>query len=267
MGGNVLCYVRFAQHLPDGQPLYALQAAGADPGTTPLCTVEDLADSYLGALRTVQPHGPYTIGGWSFGGFVAFEIARRLRAAGERAALLVLDTTALDQGPRTPHDDEDLMGWFLHELLWTRHGGAPPVRSIPDGLGSPEEKFAFIARVASERGVLPASSSGAVIRRLFGVYRANWQAALAYRPPREDQDLTLIRAAEPLPAALSAMHSAARTRHQDPRNGWSAMTGGRIQVVRVPGDHLTIMEEPYVAHLADTVAELIGCFARTDRES
>ncbi|MFD5516989.1 amino acid adenylation domain-containing protein [Streptomyces sp. NPDC127066] len=267
MGGNVLCYVAFARHLPDDRPLYALQAAGADPGTTPLRSVEDLADSYLTALRTVQPHGPYTIGGWSFGGFVAFEIARRLRAAGERAALFVLDTTALEQGPRTAHDDDGLLEWFAHELLWPRIGGTPPARIIPAQLVSPEERFAFIARVASEQGVLPAGSSGAVVRRLFGVYRANWQATLDYRPPREHQDLTLIRATKPLPAVLSGLHDAARTRHQDPCNGWSAMTGGRIRIVGVPGDHLTIMEEPHVAHLAGTIAELIDDPARTGQES
>ncbi|MER5436373.1 amino acid adenylation domain-containing protein [Streptomyces sp. NPDC002588] len=269
MGGNVLCYVGFARHLPDDQPLYALQAAGAEPGSTPLRSVEDLADSYLTALRTVQPHGPYTIGGWSFGGLVAFEIARRLRAAGERVArLLVLDTIALGQGPCAPYDDEALLGWFFQELLWLRDGGESPAPIIPAGLGSPEEKFAFMARVASERGVLPAGGSRSLIRRLFGVYRANWLATLAYRPPREDQDLTLIRAAEPLPAVLSAMHRTAGSRHQDPCNGWSAMTSGRIQLVRVPGDHLTIMEEPYVAHVGATVADLIRTdFARTGREN
>ncbi|MEU9076961.1 amino acid adenylation domain-containing protein [Kitasatospora sp. NPDC048538] len=261
MGGNVLCYVRLARHLPDDQPLYALQAAGADPGTTPLVSVEELADSYLTALRRVQPQGPYTIGGWSFGGFVAFEIARRLRAAGDEVTrLLVLDTTALARGPRAPHREEAVLEWFFHELLWLRDGSDSPARAIPDGLRSPEEKFAFMARVASERGVLPAGSSPALIRRLFRVYRANWQAALAYRPPLEDHDLTLIRATEPLPAVLDAMHRAARSRHQDPCNGWSDMTGGRIHVVGVPGDHLTIMEEPHVAHVARSVADLL----RTD---
>ncbi|MFD6551045.1 amino acid adenylation domain-containing protein [Streptomyces sp. NPDC058398] len=265
MGGTVLCYVAFARHLPADRPLYALQAAGADPGTTPLCTVEDLADSYLAALRTVRPHGPYTIGGWSFGGFVAFEIARRLRAAGEQVTLLVVDTTALGQEPRSPHDDEAMLEWFFHELLWPRDGGTAPARTVPGGCASPEARFTYMARVASERGVLPEGSSGAVIRRLFDVYRANWRATLAYRPPREDQDLTLIRAAEPLPAVLSAMHGAARTRHQDPCNGWSAMTSGQIRTVRVPGDHLTIMEEPHVERLANTVAELIDDSARSGR--
>ncbi|MEU7261463.1 amino acid adenylation domain-containing protein [Streptomyces rimosus] len=259
MGGNVLCYVPFARHLPDDQPLYALQAAGADPGTTPLRTVEEIAASYIAALRTVQPHGPYAIGGWSFGGFVAFEIARQLRAAGEDVARLVLlDTTALTQGERHRHDDDALLGWFFWELLWLERGGDSSMQRFPEELVSPEEKFDFIARVAAEEGVVPAGSSGAVIRRLFRLYQANWRATLNYRPEAGDLGLTLVRAAEPLPKVLAAMHSAAGSRHEDPTNGWSDMTDGPLEVVSVPGDHLTIMEEPYVQHVAKTVADLIG---------
>lgn len=258
MGGNVLCYVRFARHLPDDQPLYALQAAGTDPGTTPLSTVEEIAAAYVAALRRVQPHGPYAIGGWSFGGFVAFEIARQLRASGEEVpALVLLDTTALKQGPRTLHDDDALLGWFFWELLWPETGSSSPMKATPDELVTLDDKFDFIASLASDAGVLPRGSSGTVTRRLFRVYWANWHAALAYRPAVEDQDLTLIRAMDPLPEVLVAMHSAAGSRHQDRTNGWNDMTRGRVHVIDVPGDHLTIMEEPYVEHVARTVADLI----------
>ncbi|MEU2827654.1 thioesterase domain-containing protein [Streptomyces lavendulae] len=211
MGGNVLRYVPFARHLPEDQPLYALQACGSDPGTTPLGTVEELADGYIAALRTVQPHGPYSVGGWSYGGFVAFEIARRLRDAGEEVAhLVLLDTTALSRSERHRHDDA-LLGWFFWELLWLGRGGDSPMEVIPDGLEGLDEKFQFIARLAADEGVLPAGNSGAVIRRLFGVHRANWQAALEYRP-------------------------------EDESNGWRDITGGPLRVIAVPGDHLTIME-------------------------
>lgn len=63
---------------------------------------------------------------------------------------------------------------------------------------------------------------------------------------------------EPLPDVLATMHGAAGSRHKDRTNGWSDMTDGPLQVIDVPGDHLTIMEEPYVAHVAKTVADLIG---------
>ncbi len=261
MGGNVLCYLRFAQHLPGDQPLHALQAAGADPGTTPLRTVEEIAGSYLAALRKAQPHGPYTIGGWSFGGFVAFEMARQLRSAGQTVDhLVLLDTTALSRGQRQHHDDDALLGWFFWELLWLERGGDSPLEAIPEELTSLTEKFDFIARLATEAGVLPAGSSGAVIRRLFRVYQANWQAALDYRPQATDQELTLIRAREPLPDVLATMHGAAGSRHADATNGWRDMTDGPLHVIDVPGDHLTIMEEPHVHHVAKTVADLI----RTD---
>ncbi|MGP3689118.1 amino acid adenylation domain-containing protein [Streptomyces sp. IBSNAI002] len=259
MGGNVLCYVRFAKYLEEGQPFYALQAAGGDPGTEPLRSVEEIAASYIEAMRRVQPSGPYVIGGWSFGGFVAFEIARQLRAAGQEVARLVLlDTTALNPGRRLTTDDDALLGWFFWELLWLRRGGDSPLELIPDRLTTLEEKFGFIAQLAIDEGVLPTGSTGAVVRRLFHVYEANWKAAFAYRPEVVDQDMVLIHAAQPLPGVLNSMHTAIESMHADPSNGWRERTSGTLEVVDVPGDHLTIMEEPYVAHMVQVVTELIG---------
>ncbi|MEV7108321.1 amino acid adenylation domain-containing protein [Streptomyces atroolivaceus] len=259
MGGNVLCYLRYAAHLPDDQPFYALQAAGVDAGTEPLRTVEEIAARYIESIRRVQPTGPYTIGGWSFGGFVAFEIARQLRAAGERLQRLVLlDTTALNPGRRLTTDDDALLGWFFWELLWLQRGGDSPMELIPVELTTLEEKFDFIAQLAIDEGVLPGGSTGTIVRRLFRVYEANWRAAFDYRPDPVEQDMVLIRATEPLPAVLDTMHTAIDSMHKDPSNGWRERTSGKLDVVLVPGDHLTIMEEPHIGHMVRTVDELIG---------
>ncbi|MFR0357449.1 amino acid adenylation domain-containing protein [Streptomyces sediminimaris] len=262
MGGNVLCYLPFARHLPADQPLHALQAAGADPGVEPLRSVPALAASYVAALRRVQPRGPYTIGGWSFGGLVAFEMARRLTAAGEEVAdLVVLDTVAAAPGARTRQGDDRLLGWFFWELLLTL-GGPSPRTELPATAGTTEERFAHMADIATRSGVLPAGSSASVMRRLFRVYEANWAAALDYRPPASDTPLTLIRAADPLPEVLRSMHDAVGSRHRDPANGWRLLTH-RVDVVGVPGDHLSIMKEPHVEHVAKTVGELIRRRPRT----
>lgn len=77
-GGHVLCYVNLSRYLGDEQPFYGLRAIGFDEGEKPLDKVEDRASLYIEAMRTVQPEGPYQIGGWSFGGVVAFEIAQQL---------------------------------------------------------------------------------------------------------------------------------------------------------------------------------------------
>ncbi|MCS0634587.1 amino acid adenylation domain-containing protein [Streptomyces sp. LP05-1] len=259
MGGNVLCYVRFAAHLPDDRPFYALQAAGVDAGTEPLRSVEEIAASYVARIREVQPEGPYLIGGWSFGGFVSFEMARQLRAQGQEVRRLVLlDTTALNPGRRLRTSDDALLSWFFWELLWLRRGGDSPEEVIPAELTTLEEKFDFIAQLAVDEGVLPAGATGAVVHRLFQVYEANWRAAFAYRPEVVDQDLVLIHATEPLPEVLDTMHTAIQSMHRDPTNGWRERTSGELTVIDVPGDHLTIMEEPHIAHVVEVVAGLIA---------
>ena len=121
IGGNVLCYLDLVKHLPVDQPVYALQAAGAEPGATPLRTMSDLAASYIAAIRRVRPHGPYNVGGWSFGGYVAVEMARQL-ADEELARLILLDTTALGDGPHPVVPESDLITWFFGELLLEAHG-------------------------------------------------------------------------------------------------------------------------------------------------
>ncbi|MFC9946662.1 amino acid adenylation domain-containing protein [Streptomyces pratensis] len=259
MGGNVLCYVPFAKQLPPDQPFYAFQAAGADVGTEPVRGLEELAAGYIAAMRRVQPSGPYHLGGWSFGGFVAFEMARQLHAAGESVgSLILLDTTALNPGRRPWTDDEALLGWFFWELLWLQHGSATAGDLLPPGLATLEEKFAFMTRLAVDEGVLPAGSGDAVVRRLFRVYEANWRSAFDYRPGVVDYDVLLVRARDPLPGVLLEMHTAIDSMHADETNGWRERTSGRLTVVDTEGDHLTIMEEPRVPDVVGTVLRAIG---------
>ena len=92
-GGNVLLYRVLAEHLQPDYPLYGLQSQGLDGQTKPLETIEDMADRYLEEIRTLQPNGPYHLGGYCLGGTIAYEMAQRLVAAGEKVDLIaMLDT-------------------------------------------------------------------------------------------------------------------------------------------------------------------------------
>ncbi|OJF15954.1 amino acid adenylation domain-containing protein [Couchioplanes caeruleus] len=264
IGGNVLCYVRLAQALPADQPVYALQAAGTEPGTEPLRDLPALARSYLDAVRRVQPEGPYTIGGWSFGGFVAYEMACQLRRAGAQVDHLVLLDTIIPTVDGRPSVHRDLLfEWFLWELLWLARGGATAAATLPPGL-TDDEAFDAILRHAVDAGVLPDGCSSAHVRRLFGVFEANWQALLSYRPEPVDQDLTLLRAGAPLPDVLAPAHRAVGSMHLDPTNGWSTWTTGRVDVVDVPGDHLQMMEPPHITTVARRIRDLT-CAQRSAR--
>jgi len=95
--GQVLIYREFAQLLGADQPVYALQAQGLDGGRPPHTTIEAMATHYLDEIRSVQPEGPYFLGGFCLGAVISFEMAQQLHARGERVAVLA----ALDaSGPR-----------------------------------------------------------------------------------------------------------------------------------------------------------------------
>lgn len=99
-GGNVLNLRDLAHHLGDDVPFYGLQARGVDGITPPHDSVEAMAECYLDVIRTEQPSGPYRLGGYSGGGVIALEIAKRLRAMGEETEVLALiDTIRPDLKP------------------------------------------------------------------------------------------------------------------------------------------------------------------------
>ncbi|MFJ6695101.1 amino acid adenylation domain-containing protein [Streptomyces sp. NPDC091272] len=89
-GGISWCYSGVLSRLDAGQPVYGLQARGLH-GEGPLpATMEEMAAEYVDALRTVRPHGPYRLLGWSVGGVLAHTVAVRLQEAGEEVELLAL---------------------------------------------------------------------------------------------------------------------------------------------------------------------------------
>ncbi len=85
----------FLASLGSRLPVYAFQGRGLDGTTTPNETVEAMAEEYLAALRSVQPEGPYLLGGLCAGGYVAMLMANRLRAERETVLpLLLIDPPA-----------------------------------------------------------------------------------------------------------------------------------------------------------------------------
>ncbi len=96
MLGNVLNLRHLALLVGADRPIYGLQARGLYGEQAPHETFEEMARDYIAEIRQVQPHGPYLLGGFSGGGFVAYEMARQLQAAGETVAdIVMLDTPVL----------------------------------------------------------------------------------------------------------------------------------------------------------------------------
>ena len=88
-GGMFWGYTNLSKYLGPEQPLFAFKSRGMD-GQEEFATIEEMAAQYIADLRAFQPRGPYQLGGYCFGGNVAYEMARQLRAQGERISLLAL---------------------------------------------------------------------------------------------------------------------------------------------------------------------------------
>jgi acyl-CoA synthetase (AMP-forming)/AMP-acid ligase II/thioesterase domain-containing protein len=82
--GEVLVFVNLAKYFVADRPFYALRARGFNRGEKPFSSFPEMVGTYVDAIRAKQPHGPYAVAGYSYGGAVAFEIAKVLQAQGER---------------------------------------------------------------------------------------------------------------------------------------------------------------------------------------
>jgi thioesterase domain-containing protein len=245
-GGNVLCYADLARCLGTEQPFYAFQSQGLDGHKPPLTRVEEMAALYLREMRSVQPAGPYLIGGWSVGGTVAYEMARQLSAQGESIALLALfDTGAPVAGVAAavaPPDDVTLLLAFAHDLGFSADQFHIDGADF-DSLGH-EEKLACLWQQAQVANLLTPDIELAQVRTLLRVFEANVKARDAYAASRYDGDITLFRASE------EALNS-----QQDVSKGWSQWTGREIDVLLTPGSHYTMLKRPHVEILAERLAD------------
>ena len=108
VGGTVFCYRPLARALESRHSFYALQARGLDGLAEPFDRLEAMAAHYIEEVRTVQPQGPYLLGGWSMGGLVAFEMARQLTELNEE----VLHVFMVDVLSEEAIDETDPAGWL-----------------------------------------------------------------------------------------------------------------------------------------------------------
>jgi len=101
-GLNVLLFNALAMGMSPDQPVYGLQAKGLNGVDEPLSKIEDIAAHYISSIREQNPDGPYALAGYSFGGIIAFEMAKQLEVIGKEVKMLAMfDTYAY----RSPHYD------------------------------------------------------------------------------------------------------------------------------------------------------------------
>lgn len=276
IAGNAAAFLDLARLMGADQPFFALQAPGVEGEQAPLERVEDLAELYVAAVRRRQPAGPYYLGGYSFGGVVAFEMAHRMTAEGDAVALLaILDTPA----PVTPPDSiaepatepiadgdgDDDVAWLLRMTrVRERFFGVDLALSAADLQGlDAEARLRLVLERQRAAGLLPRAADLELLRRLVAVSQAQYRAYLRYRPAGPwAGPITLLRS-----AALGAEggESGFRRAFDDPAMLWGALSDRPVAVHRVPGDHVTMMAQPQAGTLAAALRGTIDRAAAASR--
>jgi amino acid adenylation domain-containing protein/FkbH-like protein len=246
-GGDVLWgYANLIAHMEPDQPVYAIKSRG-QTGLEEFEQLEEMAAFYVREARSLQPEGPYFLGGYCFGGNVAYEMARQLRAAGQEVALLAL----IDSAPANA--GYEAVAWWRPAFPYRF------ARNLYYWLGDfkhigPRDRRRFVARKLRAAG-----------RRLARLFRPNEKPAVDLEQvidpahfPESELKLWRIHlralgahSQRPYPGKVTLF----RTRGHPVFSSfaedfcWGKLTGG-VAIRQIPGSHERIFIEPHVKTLA-----------------
>ncbi|WP_163868729.1 amino acid adenylation domain-containing protein, partial [Myxococcus eversor] len=242
-GGTVLGYTELVRGLGTQRPIYGLSASGLDGGELPESSVEALARDYLAQLRTVQPRGPYLLGGWSFGGVVAHEMARLLEATGEKVDLLVMfDSHAPTRQPLPEPDTLTLLAGFGQMLGVSWENLSLDVNQL-ERLGAREVLARALPHLRRSTPALHTLELDTA-ERLFNVYQRLTQAQLRHVPGGVYTGRTVLFRATRAPGEAPVSEDL----------GWREWLTGSLTVHDVAGDHFTMLSAPGVSALVEQLA-------------
>ena len=250
-GGMMWGYANLSRHLGDRQPIYAFRARPVSP-----LTINEIATQYVRELRTFQPDGPYLLGGYCFGGNIAYEMARMLMEQGQRVDLLVLFNSS---PPNCSYDCMNLTPlfvgrfflnlthWFIGFVKW---GHVKQLRflqwklqmlhrRVGKMLGHRRSDESFDVETQVDLSTVPIED-----HRLWTAHvRANGlHHASVYHGK-----VTLLRTlGHPFDC------------NYDPLCGWADYAKGGVTVKVLPGLHESLLEEPQVRLAANELKILLN---------
>jgi amino acid adenylation domain-containing protein len=257
-GGNVLFYRDLAKLLGEDQPFYGIQARRLGGRQVGHATVEEMAEFYIKEMRTLQPEGPYFIGGSSFGGLAAFEIAQQLRRQGEKVGILALFDTGTPDYPKILPSTTVLRSKIYTLLRRLQHHrdslkafNAKERRDyILDKLK--KAKLQYRRKIVNNykkfvrKFYLKTKGIGSIPKNYIQIEDQIWKAGQIYLPQLYAGKMTLFRASNQ-PLGIEP----------DPTLGWENLVAGGIEIHEIPGHHGSIVAEPYVRVLAEKLSECI----------
>jgi amino acid adenylation domain-containing protein len=270
VGGTVFAYTQLAGELAETFKVYGIQAPALAGAEATAASLDDLVADYTERIRAAQPDGPYRLAGWSMGGVVAFEIARRLERSGAEVALLALLDAPFTLPAAGAHEQTELAGRFVADaaqsLGWDAASlpaaGSPAAHQLAwlserlaEGDREPSSAGGLVSTVGAVSTAGPVSTAGTAstagptgsavaerLRQRFEVFQAHARMLAGYQAaaPVAVTAPALIVSADGSPNAPARAH-------------WPTVLGGPVSTLPVDSDHYTFLRPPLVTAVAASI--------------
>ncbi|MGR9556471.1 amino acid adenylation domain-containing protein (plasmid) [Rhizobium leguminosarum] len=248
LGGELVAYRELVRSIRYPLRILGLQWRPHDRAEAHCASVEEMAAAHIAQIRNVQPNGPYLLAGWSFGGVLAFEMARQIVALGEHVDFLGL----LDANPvrdpitgrptaQSPH--LDLLNCVLEEVEHEPSGGSTSI-NVSNLFADPTWRDLL-------GGSIPNGVPASHLRKNIRIARDSMRAAMDYQPKPYLGAIDLFQA--------DASSAAIQGRLAEDLRG---LAQGAFRIHAVPGDHCGIMRAPHVASMAQALEVALGCLGQ-----
>ncbi|WP_296755538.1 thioesterase domain-containing protein, partial [Thiobacillus sp.] len=215
-GGNLFHYESMVRHLKGDRPVYGLQARGIGGNEAPDTSVEAMAQYCIESMRTFQPSGPYLLCGFSSGGLVAYEMARRLLQEGVEVQLFLLDSFV-------PNHAQSLSSSWHR---WRRLIKQKKIRELQERTYYTVLNFLGLGR----------------LRELRGMGESHRWAMWGYQPQGCDLSAYYFEASERIGGLTR------------PSEGWGPLLKGGLTLHLIPGAHGTMVKDANAVILADRLS-------------
>ncbi|MEM8593466.1 MAG: amino acid adenylation domain-containing protein [Pseudomonadota bacterium] len=241
INGLALGFSQLAQHMQTERPIIGIQAFGLTDDSVPSIRVEEAATRYIDAIKKAQAEGPYLIAGYSLGGVIALEVARQLIQQGDEIQWF------------TVIDAEANFKWFSrrikpHKLLYDFFKLMHPESPL---------KYSEFERVPTKRQIDHLASysndtlSPEFLARALGVLKGFKSMMDNYQAKPLHIDTLYISAESRIKNSL--MRTLKWTGLRKETLGWEKVITGQLTHISSPGDHESMMQEPYVKQLASVL--------------
>jgi amino acid adenylation domain-containing protein len=237
VGGNVLTYYALAEAMGTDRPFYGVQSRGLDGQQALSTSIEQMAVDYLQEIKSIQPEGPYYLGGHSFGGFVAYEMALQLEKKGEQVAVLaLLDCLGPNGGKKYKpsqklqiHLNNLAQSSAIESLSYLKARIAGTLSKLV--LPSIQEKYFELSTLF----LAPKERSLAILEH------HNYELIHKYR-----KDICQVYGGK-----IILFRAKIRTveGYFAPSGGWEGLALGGVDVYDIPGDHLKMVLQPEIASI------------------